>query len=154
MTRILLTAIALLALAAPAFSCDQISFSAGSCYSQAFAVQAYAAPVQQYCAPQAYAAPIQSYAPQAQYYAAPARVQIIRPEVRLELSQVQAYAAPQVIQKQFLQAYAAPQLFVQKQLAVKSYDAPVVVKQQVVSPRLFGGGRSVQRSFSRTVIRN
>jgi hypothetical protein len=152
--KTMLPILALFGLTAPAAACDALQFSTGACYSQA--VQGYAAPVQQYCAPQAYAAPIQSYAPQAQYYAAPARVQIIRPEVRLELSQVQAYAAPQVIQKQFLQAYAAPQLFVQKQLAVKSYDAPVVVKQQVVAPRLrlFGGGRSVQRSFSRTVIRN
>lgn len=148
MTRFLLTAITLASLFAPAAACDGIAFSTGSCYSAAVVAPsyAYAAPIVQQ---QVYAAPVQAYVPQAQYYAAPARVEIVKPEVRLQLSQVQAYA------------YAAPQVVVQKQFAVKQYAGPLVQKQVVVKQpvvvqqraRLFGG-RSVQRSFSRSVIRN
>lgn len=148
--RTIFTIAAVLLLAAPAAACDGFSFAQSACYAApAVALESYAAPAA-VCAPYAYSAP-QVYQAPAQAVILPPQVQIVRPEIRLQLAQVQSsYAAPLVV-KQFAVKSYAQQAFVQKQYA---FSAPQkVIVQRAPRLRLFGG-RSVQRSFSRTIIRD
>lgn len=128
MNRFLLILATMAVTVMSANACDGVSFAQSHCYSAAVVAPAYS-----YAAP--LVLPLQSYAAPAQYLTLPTRVQIVRPEVRLQVAQVHgyAYAAPVVVKQQAI---------VQKQVVVRQVAPQRVRSFELRGP--FGGGISRQ----------